>query len=524
MDIHRDISDVINNVVLRDVVQVHGMEIPYPAELWVDGECEHEHGTAMFSIGDRGLLTAEYFGYDNVWNKLEWRGMGFAHLDAKLIMKDTRVEIPIWWISVSPKARTWHSVPMPAIAAYKCEIRGQLGDPHSEMNSVSMTIAGLPDVGLGQMTTRIPEENTAVENLILRGFKRQAGLLRLDAAEWHVELTASYASDNKDAWPLHHINLSRKDGSPFRLPRDIDTSIVDALRLFLAFQCGRWVNIPTIVCNPVFTTTEKQLVLREGETSEDALSALRKYRASHDWHEAMDELNDSLQKTRGFEDVSGAHILGIHTSAEQATITFGKGDPTIRLVWVGKIATREISRNNSWTATEMRMWPSLFKEFWSRYNEPDSREHLRNVVSHYVEAQRVFDDSSIGQALVAAQSTLQALTRWWNGSDIDDKFGPPGPTFDHLLIKGVREAKLGQDSGVVIDEEVLRARIKVATEYRNDIDHGRGRNIEGQEQDVINHRMHHHNLARLLILAKMGNRNRDARGSLVGPVFQGHAK
>ena len=229
MDVHRDISDVINNVVLRDVVQIHGMEIPYPAELWVDGECEHEHGTVMFSIGDRGLLTTEYFGYDNVWNKLEWRGMGFQRLDAKLILKDTRVEIPIWWISASPKARTWHSVPMPAIVAYKCEIQGQLGDPHSEMNSVSMTIAGLPDVGLGQMTTRIPEENTAVENLILRGFKRQAGLLKLDAGEWQVELTASYASDSKDARPLHHVNLSQKDGSPFRLPRDIDTSIIDAL-------------------------------------------------------------------------------------------------------------------------------------------------------------------------------------------------------------------------------------------------------------------------------------------------------
>ena len=524
MDVHRDISDVINNVVLRDVVQIHGMEIPYPAELWVDGKCEHEHGTAMFSIGDRGLLTAEYFGYDNVWNKLEWRGMGFAHLDAKLIMKDTRVEIPIWWISASPKTRTWHSVPMPAIVAYKCEIQGQLGDPHSEMNSVSMTIAGLPDVGLGQMTTRIPEENTAVENLILRGFKRQAGLLKLDAEEWQVELTASYSSDNKDARPLHHINLSQKDGSPFRLPRDIDTSIIDALRLFLAFQCGRWVNIPTIVCNPVFTTTEKHLVLQEGETSEDALSAVRKYRASDDWHEAMNELNDSLQKIRGFEDVSGAHILGIHTRGEQATITFSKGDPKTKLVWVGQMTPHDVSRNNSWTATEMPMWPSLFKEFWNRYNEPDSHEHLRNAVNHYVEAQRVFDDSSIGQALVAAQSTLQALTRWWNGSDIDDKFGPPGPTFDHLLIKGVREAKLGQDSGVIIDEEVLRARIKVAAEYRNDVDHGRGRNIEGHEQSVIDHRMHHHNLARLLILAKLGNRNRNARGCFAGPVFLEHSK
>ena len=91
-------------------------------------------------------------------------------------------------------------------------------------------------------------------------------------------------------------------------------------------------------------------------------------------------------------------------------------------------------------------------------------------MNHYVEAQRVFDDSSIGQALVAAQSTLQALTRWWNRWDIDAKFGPPGPTFDQLLIKAVREAKLGQDSEVFVDEEVLRARIKAAADYRNDVD------------------------------------------------------
>ena len=127
MDVHRDISDVINNMVLRDVVQIHGMEIPYPAELWVDGKCEHEHGAAMFSFGDRGFLTAEYFGYDNVWNNLEWRGMGVVRLDSKLIMKDTRVELPIWRISASPKARTLHSgVPMPEIVAYQCEIQGQL--------------------------------------------------------------------------------------------------------------------------------------------------------------------------------------------------------------------------------------------------------------------------------------------------------------------------------------------------------------------------------------------------------------
>ena len=33
MGIHRDVANVVNNVVLRDVIQVHGMDIPYPAEL-----------------------------------------------------------------------------------------------------------------------------------------------------------------------------------------------------------------------------------------------------------------------------------------------------------------------------------------------------------------------------------------------------------------------------------------------------------------------------------------------------------
>ncbi len=523
MDIHRDVSDIVNNLVLRDVLQIHGMDIPYPAELWVDGKCEHKHGTAMFNIGDRGFLTAEYFGYDNARNPLEAFGVGLNQLDAKLIMNDTRVEIPIWWLSNSPKARTWHSVPMPQIVAYKCEIQGWLGDPNSEMMSVSMTVDGLSDIHLGQMTTHIPEESTAVEGLKLRGFKRQTGLLKLTAGEWHIELTAAHTDDSKDSRPLHHINLSREDGSPFKLPSDIDNSVLNALRRFLSFQCGRWVDMPTIVCNPVFSTTEKHLVLRKGETSEDVLRAIRNFEASQDeTPEALDELGSSLQNSQGFEDVSGADISWFARNGDQATIIFSKGDATRKFARVGPIASRNVELSNTPTATEMQMWPSLFAEFWNRYTEPDSHEHLTNTLYHYLEAQRVFDDGSIGQALVAAQSTLQALTRWWNGLDVSHRFGPRGPTFDQLLVKAVKKAKLGQDSGVVIEEKALRATIKLAVEYRNDIDHGRGINIEGNEQKVVHCRMHHHNLARLLILAKLGSHDRDARGCIAGPWFSEH--
>ena len=516
MPIHRDVSDIVHNVVLRDVIQIHGMEIPYPAELWVDGNCHHQDGTAMFSINDRGSLTAEYFGYDTA-TPLHWLGMSLESLDVKLIMKDTKVEIPIWWISSSPKARTWHSVPMPAVAAYECEIRGRLGDFHSEMNSASITVAGLSDIHLGRIATQVPEEATGVEHFTFRGFKRQTYQLNMEAGEWRIELNRSLA-DDEGRCPLYHIRLTRVDASPFNLPEDIDSSIINALTRFLSFQCGRWVGVPTIVCNPVFSTVQKHLVLREGETDEDVLCALHKFRSSEGPF-ALNELNSSLQKVHGFDDVSGANLLGVSDNGEEVTIAFGIGDPTVRLAWVGKLSLPDAADSGRWAAADTSAWPSLFREFWYRYNDPGDREHLRNCLYHYTEAQRVFDDGSIGQALVAAQSTLQALTRWWNGLDITHRFGPPGATFNQLLIKAVQKAELGRDSGLVIDEKALQTIVSKASSYRHDIDHGRDGSIEGHEQDVIYCRMHHHNLARLLILAKLGSRSRDARGCFAGPMF-----
>ena len=523
MVIHSDVASTVNGRVLRDVIQIHGMEVPYPAELWVDGRVKYRNGTAMFSIGDGGYLTAEYFGYDGTGGTepLEWMGLGLKRLDVKLIMKGTGVEIPVSWISSSPKARTWHSVPMPPVTAYSCHIQGRLGDGDSEMNSVSMTIAGLPDIHLGQRTTRIPEESTPVENLMLRGFKKQTGVLNLEAGEWHIELTGSYA-DDEGRWPLHHLSLARADRSPFRLPHDIDNSIINALRRFLSFQCGRWVDVPTIVCNPVFSTATKHLVLREGETDEEILGELRKFRVSEEPLD-LDELNVSLQNVRGFEDVSGADLSAISFTGEQATMTFARGDPTAKLAWVGRLFPRDRSGESAWTAAETWAWPSMFNEFWNRYNEPENREHLGNAVYHYIASQQDFDYGSIGQALVAAQSTLQALTRWWNGLDTSYRFGRRnGPTFDQWLVKAIRKAELGKDSGVVVDEERLCAKVEEASRYRNDIDHGRGGRIEGHGQQVVDCWTHHQNLARLLVLAKLGNRNRDARGCMAGPVFLKH--
>ena len=186
--------------------------------------------------------------------------------------------------------------------------------------------------------------------------------------------------------------------------------------------------MPTIVCNPVFSTVKKHLVLRKGETDEDVLLAFQEF-GSSEGPSALDELNISLQKAHRFEDISGADLLGVSFGGEEVAIGFGKGNPTVRLAGVGKLSSPDAGDNSKWTVADTRAWPSLFKDFWHRYEETGDREHLINCLYHYMEAQRVFDDGSIGQDLVAAQSTLQALTRWWNGLDITHRFGPPGLHF-----------------------------------------------------------------------------------------------
>ena len=53
----------------------------------------------------------------------------------------------------------------------------------------------------------------------------------------------------------------------------------------------------------------------------------------------------------------------------------------------------------------------------------------------------------------------------------------------------------------------------------NNIDHGRGGNIGDHAQVVVAIRMYCHNLAQLLILAKLDDRDHDSRGNIYGPKF-----
>ena len=89
----------------------------------------------------------------------------------------------------------------------------------------------------------------------------------------------------------------------------------------------------------------------KGRSHEDVLRAFHEFRSSEGPF-ALDELNLSLQKAHGFEDVSGADILGVSFSGGEVTMGFGKGDPTVRQAWVGKLSLPDAADNSKWTAAD----------------------------------------------------------------------------------------------------------------------------------------------------------------------------
>lgn len=448
MQVHPDILETLTKMFLPYLIRIQDMDTPWPAQLWINDECVHREGVAMFNIGDRGYLTAEYFAYDNT-REAAFVMVGPEIKEAHLVMAEATAAIPVSDIRFNPKANiTFTGVPLPDLKTYKCDIHGWVGGSEdTEMSAAVMTLTGLPDLHLPRITLLASDEERDL--FILRGTTSRKAVLTLKADDWNIELAESRSPIAHDAAQVYHATVTKEDGSLFTLPGDddIDNSIVDALYKFLSFQSGRWVTLSAITCFPA-----------------------------------------------------------------------GPGNWVIERGWTGKLASQNQSEHN-WTATDWPKWPALFREFWNQYNGKTSREHLKHAVYHYVGCQRIFDEGGIDYSLVAAQSTLQALTRWWNELRLDHRFDRRGPTFRDMLLRAVSKAGLGMDSGKTVDKNGLQNVLERAATFRNDIDHGRGGNIGERTQAIVALRMYCHNLARLLILAKLGDRDRDARGNFYGPDF-----
>ena len=157
----------------------------------------------MLRIADDGYLTAEYFGYDNmVQAGYRSLGLGFEQPDAKVVFKQTGIEIPIR--RITPKNST---IPAGPAVCYEGKVVGWLGDSDSEMKSVSITILGLPDIHLFRSTELLPDETTSggdERGFVLWGIKRQTQVLSLDADCWRIELYESVTDNHNQLHRLYH--------------------------------------------------------------------------------------------------------------------------------------------------------------------------------------------------------------------------------------------------------------------------------------------------------------------------------
>ena len=175
----------------------------------------------------------------------------------------------------------------------------------------------------------------------------------------------------------------------------------------------------------------------------------------------------------------------------------------------------------TWTATDYQTWPRMFDRFWKLFGRP-SGARLRNAIAHYVSSSAVSQNSqSATYAIVPTRSTLEALVKWWNDLEYDFQFGGDDDTrFIDLLILAIEKAKLGRDSERRIDLDEVKLVAEQGTRFRNTIDHGSTGIINDKELGyVITNQWYLHNLARLLISAKLGVRDTHTRGQGYSPKF-----
>ena len=445
MNVHPIVLEYLHKNMLPYVFQVHDMGVPYHAELWKGKECQSKTGSVMFDI-KKSRLTAEYFSYD-AQNPYIWL-MADEETQWKLVLKETQVAVPVDAIRGSRKARTiYNGIGMPRVVACEGEIQGWLGDPDSEMRSATMTITDLPDIHLPRASFPLPTE-TPRNGLTHVRQESRTPVLTLEAGDWEIDVMEHMLNPSEDTNHLHTASIRRTDEASFTLSDE--ESIVTALRQFLSFQAGGWINVSTIVCQPSDPT---------------------------DW--------------------------------------------VTKRAFVGKLAPRIVQHTNQRTATDFQDWPGLFSEFWKFYRKNPS--HLNNAIHHYVSCSEIFESNyGIDFAIVAARSTLESLTRWWNSLPEDYEFGGrPERQFAAQLKKAVEKAELGKDVGLHIDTTELESVIKKASQFRNRIDHGRAGNVGTEDfQRIIGLQQYMHNLARFLILAKLGLRKTNARGRFYSPTFK----
>ena len=444
MQVHRGVLEQINNHILPYALRVNGVGIPYSAEFWVDGEVRYEDGTAILDVKD-GWLSVEFF----------TEGMMIDHSylvddEITLVLKGSQIEVPVFSCRPSEKTRTMYAGKRLQQQGYECDIYGWIGgDVSTRMRCAIITIANLPNLHL-------PKE----------------GLI-LNAGDWVITLRSHSKYPNEDSDSLHYAELTRQNNEPFSLSdSDLNSGIIAALRGFLSFQCGYWVDFPTIVCHPPHQEHSEKILIpftsldaTNGETSESELLEIPKH-------------------------------------------------PLVERAWLGKLTSDfPDSPSGAWTATDESDWHRLMPEFWCLYEDP----YLQHSVKYYVQSSRLLD-IDMEYAFVAMRSTLEALIRWWCDFSGNDRL--EGKAFINGLKSAIEKADLGLESGRKVDIEGLKQAFqKILDQYRNNIAHAHRLGKPLDEQTIVDGHGFQWHLARMLILAKLGHRKEDWRRRFGMPPF-----
>ena len=244
-------SNILNKTVLPYVVGVHGLDIPYPAQLIIENKPISESGSVVFRLDEQGPFIAEYFAYDSPHPLGAWL-MIPDHDSLSVRLVDTGVELPVSWINQSRKMSTIYTqVAMPSVVGLNCTISGWIGDPTVEMATAVAALdgcAGLPlksisdkgfvDAGEGYGEVRFPSYRES----------KHSELVKLTAGGWTVSIhaVAEDKRDNLNDEPPYSVSIARSDGSAFTLPSDSD--VLRSLLLLLSFSSEQWVGYSVVYC------------------------------------------------------------------------------------------------------------------------------------------------------------------------------------------------------------------------------------------------------------------------------------
>lgn len=432
--------EVLRKSILPFVFGVQGLDIPYPAKLISKDENASESGSVVFRLDERGLLIAEYFAYDVQIGDIWAVPENQSDVTRFVHLVDTGREIPIQFVNSSNKTR---------------RIYTQVKMP--SVKAFECSISGWIGDPCAEMT---------LVNASLDG----CAILKL------------FRSGEKNIWGVGE--------GENRLPTTAyyDSRITQVIEL----TAGGW----------------EVRIRSSSEDNRDSLSEEPPYSISI--RKCDDSKFESTEKSEFLQLMQVLRLLFSFSSerwVEYSTIYGGipKAWPHVaNRAYIGRFASRGWSQKRKVDISELGEWPVLFQGLWNSRESPQMISALTHLISC---GDRSKDGVFSYQDLVDAYGALEAAVRLWN--DLDPTYRFYGNDGSNALLVHLRKvvSEFRMNDKTLDSDEVLSV-VPRASKNRATLAHGSGGEIyrsgSSETGQVVAHHQYLYNLARLLVLAKLG--------------------